>query len=76
VGHLVALAFVTLLLVALPGPNVALIIANSLAQGFRAGVITVLGTTAGVLCQLVMVAGTFLVAASLGLAAARRPDQG
>ncbi len=54
--HLVALAFATLVLVALPGPNVALIIANSLAEGFRAGVITVLGTTAGVLCQLVIVA--------------------
>ena len=52
---LIALAIATAVLVALPGPNVALIVANSLRSGLRAGAMTVLGTTLGVAMQLVLV---------------------
>src|SRR5680860_204258 len=45
----------TSLLVAIPGPNVALIIANTLARGARFGAVTVLGTTIGVALQLAFV---------------------
>lgn len=45
----------TAALVAIPGPNVALIVANTLAHGFRFGTLTVLGTTLGVALQLAMV---------------------
>ena len=55
IEHLVALALATAVLVAIPGPNVALIVANSLRFGFAAGVWTVLGTTAGVALQLLLV---------------------
>lgn len=53
----VALALIgaTALLVAIPGPNVALIVANTIAQGLRFGAITVLGTTIGVALQLIVV---------------------
>jgi len=50
-----ALVAATLLLVAIPGPNVALIVANTLGRGFRAGAVTVLGTTLGVGVQLSVV---------------------
>ncbi len=45
------LAFVaaTVILVVIPGPNVALIVANSLAYGRRFGLVTVAGTTAAAL---------------------------
>jgi threonine/homoserine/homoserine lactone efflux protein len=39
----------------IPGPNVALIVANSIRYGFRMGSITVLGTTLGVALQLIAV---------------------
>ena len=52
---LVSLAVATMVLVLIPGPNVALIVANSLQSGFRAGAVTVLGTTAGVALQLLLV---------------------
>ena len=52
---LLALAFATLALVAIPGPNVALIIANTLSYGFRFGALTVLGTTIGVAVQVAVV---------------------
>ena len=52
---LLALAAATAVLVAIPGPNVALIVANSLAFGLRDGVLTVAGTTLGVTLQLVLV---------------------
>lgn len=56
---LLALAAATAILVAIPGPNVALIVANSLRYGFGAGASTVIGTTLGVALQLVVVvAGT------------------
>lgn len=50
------LAFVTatLALIALPGPNVALIVANTLTRGRRAGFATVVGTTAAMLPQLTL----------------------
>ncbi|WP_371225917.1 LysE family translocator [Roseovarius sp. 2305UL8-3] len=50
-----ALIGATTLLVAIPGPNVALIIANTIARGFRLGAMTVLGTTIGVAIQLAVV---------------------
>jgi threonine/homoserine/homoserine lactone efflux protein len=53
--NVVALGIATAILVAIPGPNVALIIANSLQYGFRQGATTVLGTTLGVALQLVLV---------------------
>ncbi|MEO1040674.1 MAG: LysE family translocator [Pseudomonadota bacterium] len=54
---LIALALATMVLVTIPGPNVALIVANSLQHGFRYGALTVLSTTAGVALQLVLVLG-------------------
>ena len=54
-SNLPALIIATAVLVMIPGPNVALIVANSLKYGFRAGLITVLGTTAGVALQLALV---------------------
>lgn len=53
---LIALALATAVLVAIPGPNVALIVANSLQFGLRAGCATVFGTTLGVAVQLALVA--------------------
>lgn len=52
---LFALVIATAILVMIPGPNVALIVANCLKYGFRTGLITVLGTTAGVALQLGLV---------------------
>jgi len=45
-----ALAVVVLLLI--PGPNVALIVANSVAHGRRYGLLTVAGTSSAVVVQL------------------------
>lgn len=59
--NLLALCIATAVLTAIPGPNVALIVANSLRYGLREGSVTVFGTTAGVALQLALVA--------LGLAA-------
>ena len=53
--NILALGLATAVLVAIPGPNVALIVANSLQYGFREGAITVLGTTLGVGLQLGLV---------------------
>lgn len=64
---LIALVAATAVLVAIPGPNVALIVANSLRNGFRAGVATVLGTTVGVGVQLALV--VFSLAALIAAAA-------
>ena len=55
IANLMALAAATAILVAIPGPNVALIVATSLSHGLRSGVTTVLGTTLGVALQLVLV---------------------
>ena len=53
--NLIALAAATLVLVMVPGPNVALIVANSIRYGIRMGSVTVLGTTVGVALQLATV---------------------
>jgi len=55
IENLLALGFATAVLVAIPGPNVALIVANSLRFGLREGAVTVLGTTLGVALQLGLV---------------------
>ncbi len=44
------------LLVATPGPNVALIVGTSLRHGARAGLMTVAGVNAGLILQLIVVA--------------------
>ena len=49
------LVLATAVLVIIPGPNVALIVANSIRYGIRMGAVTVLGTTVGVAIQLVVV---------------------
>lgn len=54
-GSLAALVVATAVLVLIPGPNVALIAANTLQHGLRMGLATVLGTTVGVAVQLVIV---------------------
>ena len=54
-NSLLPLIIATTVLVMIPGPNVALIVANSLKSGFRMGVHTVLGTTVGVGLQLALV---------------------
>ena len=52
----VLLAFVaaTAILIAIPGPNVALIVANSAAHGTRYGLLTVAGIASGVVVQLAL----------------------
>ncbi len=52
------LAFVlaTTILMLIPGPNVALIVANSVAYGTRYGLLTVLGTSSAMLLQLALTA--------------------
>jgi threonine/homoserine/homoserine lactone efflux protein len=52
---LFALIGATAVLVAIPGPNLALFIANTLAHGYRAGAVTVLGTATGIAVQLSLV---------------------
>lgn len=49
-----ALIGATALLVAIPGPNVAMIVATSLSRGARFGLLTVAGTTLGVAAQLIV----------------------
>lgn len=53
--YIIPLILATLVLVAIPGPNVALIIANSLRFGTRFGLYTVAGTTLGLGIQLLLV---------------------
>ena len=52
--NVLALAAATAVLVIIPGPNVALIVATSLRAGARAGLVTTLGTTFGVALQLLV----------------------
>lgn len=54
-ANLVALAIATAVLVAIPGPNVALIVANSLRYGFASGATTALGIALGNALQLLAV---------------------
>ena len=51
---LFVLAVTTLMLI--PGPNVALIVANSVTYGFRYGLLTVAGTSSAMLVQLALTA--------------------
>lgn len=54
------------LLVAMPGPNVAVIVANSLAHGPKSGLLTVAGTSSAMVLQLALtVAGMATVLSSL-----------
>ncbi len=53
--NIIALIAATTLLILIPGPNVALIVANSLRHGMRIGIITSLGTTVGIALQLLIV---------------------
>ncbi len=57
-GEHLYLAFVlaTVVLALMPGPNVALITASSLAHGPRHGLLTVAGTTAAIVLQLALTA--------------------
>ena len=66
-SSLAALVAATSVLVMIPGPNVALIVANSLKYGLRMGIVTVLGTTFGVGLQLLLV--VFGLAALVEIAA-------
>jgi len=52
--HYLAFIAATVLLIALPGPNVALIVANSVSYGRRFGLVTVAGTSAAMIPQLVL----------------------
>lgn len=54
-ANLFALIVATAVLVMIPGPNAALIVANSLRYGLRMGCVTVFGTTLGVAIQLAAV---------------------
>jgi len=55
IEQIAALALATLVLVSIPGPNVALIVGRSLQHGVRAGIVTTFGTTIGVALQLLLV---------------------
>ena len=68
-ANLIALTAATAILVMIPGPNVALIVANSLRFGLRMGAVTVLGTTFGVALQLVAVVAGLAVIVELTAAA-------
>lgn len=54
-SNLLALILATVVLILIPGPNVALIVANSLRHGLKSGLTTAFGTTAGIGLQLVLV---------------------
>jgi threonine/homoserine/homoserine lactone efflux protein len=67
----VYLAFVvaTIVLIIIPGPNVGLIVANSIAHGTRYGLMTVAGTSAAMVIQLaVAMIGMTTVLTSLAYA--------
>jgi len=54
-SNVITLIAATMILILIPGPNVALIVANSLRHGLRMGLVTALGTTAGISIQLLLV---------------------
>ncbi len=54
-ANMIALIAATTVLVLIPGPNVALIVANSLRHGLKLGLVTAAGTTAGIALQLFLV---------------------
>jgi len=53
--NVLALVAATFVLILIPGPNAALIVANSLQYGLRMGIITAFGTTVGIALQLGLV---------------------
>ncbi len=53
--NVTALILATIILILIPGPNVALIVAVSLQNGLARGLMTVAGTTAGLGLQLTLV---------------------
>ncbi len=53
--NVIVLVVATAILVLIPGPNVALIVANGLRHGLKLGLVTALGTTAGLSFQLILV---------------------
>lgn len=61
IDNILALIAATAVLIMIPGPNVALIVANSLQHGYRHGFVTVLGTTLGIGLQLAIVVAGFAV---------------
>ena len=63
-GLYLAFVLATALLMLIPGPNVALIVANSVAYGTRFGLLTVAGTASAMVVQLALTA--FGLAATLG----------
>ena len=54
-SNLIALVAATVVLILIPGPNVALIVANSLKHGLKYGLVTAAGTTLGLAVQLLLV---------------------
>jgi homoserine/homoserine lactone efflux protein len=52
---LLAFAAASVILIVIPGPNVALIVANSVAHGARYGLMTVAGTASAMVLQLALV---------------------
>jgi threonine/homoserine/homoserine lactone efflux protein len=67
--NILALIVATAVLIMIPGPNVALIVANSLRHGYRHGFVTVLGTTLGIGLQLAIVVAGFAVLVEMAAAA-------
>jgi threonine/homoserine/homoserine lactone efflux protein len=57
--NILALIAATAVLIIIPGPNVALIVASTLRHGYRYGFVTVLGTTLGIGLQLAFVIAGF-----------------
>ena len=64
---LIALVLASAVLVLIPGPNVALIVANSVSFGTRFGLLVVAGTTVGIALQLCLT--VFGLAALVSVAA-------
>lgn len=54
-ANIFALIAATVVLLLIPGPNIAIIVASSLRDGLRYGLITAFGTTAGLALQLLLV---------------------
>jgi homoserine/homoserine lactone efflux protein len=57
-GVLLAFAAAVSVLIVIPGPNVALIIANSVSYGMRYGLLTVAGTSTAMVVQLSLTAAS------------------
>ncbi len=72
--NILALIAATAVLILIPGPNVALIVANSLKYGYRHGFVTVLGTTLGVGLQLLFVIGGFAMLIDMAATAGSTGD--